>query len=102
MGENSRAAFEREMMEEIGEEISAGQFMGINENKFSDAEGEHQELNIVFEACLDKEGIGSREEHLEFCWMNREEFSGALILPKNMKKAVLKWMEDKKVFHSEQ
>jgi hypothetical protein len=46
--------------------------------------------------------VTSKESHLEFRWLRLEEFSSALVLPEGMKKSVLKWLEDKKIFHSEQ
>jgi 8-oxo-dGTP diphosphatase len=99
-GETIDAALQRELLEETGEEISEIQFIGINENTFSDKFGEHQEVNVVFRADINAEEVAAEEEHLEFQWAELKDLKNILVKPEGLRLAVLKWIKDEKVFYS--
>jgi len=100
-GENSEAALKREMREEIGVDTIEAKFIGLAENIFTDEKNiVHQEINVVFEAKIEKTNFECLEEHLEFCWKNLAELLEAHVLPESLKKAVLQWQKDKHIFYT--
>lgn len=86
MGEGAREALMREMMEETGEVVTIGDFVGAVENKWVTDGKDHQEINLVFEMVLGKEGfdIESKEDYLGFSWQSVESLKSINFLPKPM------------------
>jgi len=101
-GEKTEAALAREIKEEIGAVISNLKFIGTVENYFSEADGEHHEINIAFSGEIDLDEVAALESHLDFAWKEIPEFSQMAVLPQALKKSVLKWIEDKNIFWSSQ
>jgi ADP-ribose pyrophosphatase YjhB (NUDIX family) len=97
-GEHPAKALAREMREEIGGRITGLAYMGMVENVFSDNNGKHHEINLVFAAHLAKKNVISKERHLVFTWKEKKDLVRASILPKKMKSCVIQWMKDKKIF----
>lgn len=59
----------------------------------------HQEINFVFETKVDKVHTLSQEDHIDFALFNMKEFTKEKrIYPIALKKQVLKWIKDKKIF----
>jgi 8-oxo-dGTP diphosphatase len=98
-GETVQEALGRELKEEIGIEMTMASFIGLNENKFIFKGGNHQEVNIIFEVEINNYEVKCCEDHLEFHWFDLADLENLLVLPDGMKKAILKWIEDKKSFY---
>lgn len=96
-GEKTEIALKREFLEEVGSEVGNLKFIGAAENIFSD-NYEHHELNLVFEADAPGTEFKSREDHLVFELLSMDEFKRTEVLPASLKNAVLKWLEDGKIF----
>ena len=99
-GEFAVDALKREMMEEIGAKVGKCDFIGVAENIFRDGEREAHEINYVFQAEIDKENVVALEDYLEFRWLSWDEFEKAKILPTSLKKEIIKWEKDRKIFWS--
>lgn len=100
-GESSADALKREIREEVDIDVLNADFIGISENIFSDKfeNGEkHHEINIVFAAEVEEKDIQVMEDYLEFRWLDFEEFEKAAVLPVSLKKAIIKWNKNKKIF----
>jgi ADP-ribose pyrophosphatase YjhB (NUDIX family) len=99
-GELAEEALAREMAEELGNGVVIDNLIGFSENIFQSSKsgGEHHEVNIVFSAKIKDENIKSLENHLEYRWINLEEFEQTKVLPKLLKEAILKWLKDKQNF----
>ncbi|MDQ1284411.1 MAG: 8-oxo-dGTP diphosphatase [Patescibacteria group bacterium] len=101
-GETVREALKRELVEEINVEAVSAEFIGINENKFFFEGEEHQEINVMFKTEIKDCEVKCCEDHLEFSWFDLNNLEGMLILPEGLKRAVLDWIKDKKIFYCEQ
>lgn len=97
-GESAEKALERELKEELDLSVKKTKFIGITENFFSQSKRNHHEINLVFNVITDKIKDKSCEDHLGFLFMDKNSFLKENILPKNLKKAVLKWWKNKKIF----
>jgi len=99
-GETILEALNREMQEEIGLKVLKTNFMGIVENAFTDKDKiNHQEVNIVFETEIEEKDFQCLEGHLEYRWFDLDKISKIYVLPENLKKSLVKWLDDKKVFY---
>lgn len=96
-GEKAEEALKREFAEELGIRIKKASFIGAVENFFADAY-KHHEINIIFKAEIIGRELESKESHIEFEALAFDDFKSAKILPKALKKNVLKWMKDGKNF----
>ena len=77
---------EREMVEEIDQEIIIEQFLGVVENAWKDDKRENYELNHIFLAkrkTPEKEAK-SIEDHLTFYWAPLEDLEKVNLLPSSM------------------
>lgn len=84
MGEAAKAALAREIKEEIGAEVTVGQFRGAIENAWDN----QCEISLVFdvdapELCKDNtpQPASPDEEHLEFLWAKTDELAMHNLLP---------------------
>ena len=97
-GEPAQIALARELREELDLSIKKMEFIGITENIFKQNKKNHHEINLIFNVLADKVKDKSCEDHLGFFFLDKKSFIKENILPKNLKKAVLGWQKNKKVF----
>jgi 8-oxo-dGTP pyrophosphatase MutT (NUDIX family) len=87
--ETVEAALVRELAEELGTDARIDRLLGVVENSYRSDDGAHHELNHVFEVTLAEEEPASRESHLEFRWLPRDELAAADLRPDAIKQMVL-------------
>jgi len=97
-GEGAKEALRRELKEELGLEIKKTSFIGGSEHLFKGDGGKHHEINLVFDAQAYRINVVSKEDHLRFFLFNKKELAQKNFLPAVIKKAILKWLKDKKMF----
>jgi ADP-ribose pyrophosphatase YjhB (NUDIX family) len=100
-GEKLTETLSRELKEELGIKPKSSKFIGIVDNVFED-EGIHHEIDFVFEVKTGKIWAESREDHIDFEFFDLRQFSKAKVYPLALRKALLKWMKDKKIFQVSQ
>jgi thymidylate synthase (FAD) len=88
-GEGAEAALVRETAEELGVEARVLGLVGVVGNRYSDDGGTHHELNVVLEVEVDHAEPVSREEHLEFRFLSRDEVEEADVRPSSLKALLL-------------
>lgn len=101
-GEKVQDALIREMKEELGLKIEDYEFIGAVENIFLQDNQKHHELNLVFKLTVKKIKSQSRENHIDFLFLNKEKFVKEKVLPIALKKSLLKWFKNKKIFWASQ
>lgn len=100
-GEYAEEALRRELQEELGSDSRVGRFVGVLEHKFTDKHGrEYEEINLIFEVKLDSSKVEAKESHLEFKWVNPDEFGKENLLPSSLQTILPGWLKEKKPFHS--
>lgn len=97
-GEDSKRALIREIKEELGVNIKKLSFIGGSEHLFVEDGVKHHEVNLIYQVSVEKLNTESKENHLRFYIFDKNQLARKNILPKILKKAVLKWLEDKKIF----
>lgn len=95
-GESAGAALQRELVEELGLRVRVGPPLLVHEYAFVDPRGvPHHELNAVFHVearrARDLDSLRSREEHIRFEMVSREQLARTRILPMPMKR----WLIDR-------
>ena len=100
--ELAEEGLKREISEELRGNIKNLHFIGVVENIYNDEIGEHHELNLVFEAESEDISDLSKENQLDFSWRDIKFLSKENILPLALKKALVGWIENKKVFWASQ
>jgi 8-oxo-dGTP diphosphatase len=85
-GESARVALKREFHEEMGLEISPGPCLLVHENSFVQRGEMRHEINLVFHVELDVKHVPSKENRIEFEWiqiadLNKHNFLPAEIAP---------------------
>ncbi|MDO8603830.1 MAG: NUDIX domain-containing protein [bacterium] len=97
-GESAGDALVREIEEELGEKSEVKRFLGASENKYEYKGATTHEINLVFEVALINKGdCISKEEHLEFVWLTRDELRDAVVFPVSLRDAILQnksWASD--------
>jgi len=101
-GESIEEALSREIKEELGVKIKNSSFIGITEHLFTEEGKVYHEINIIYKIVLDKITLNSKEDHLEFFLFTKKQVKEKNILPKILKKALLRWLENKKPFLASQ
>jgi len=87
-GDTLRETIYKEMNEELG--LKENNIVNISfekylENSYLDKDEKHCELNMIFEAELrDEIEIKSREDHIDFEWLDINETSDINLLPKGI------------------
>ncbi len=86
-GESAAQALIREIREEMGvNDVSVCNFLGIVENAFSQADGPHMEINVVYQMKLPPGAPAvSKEDWIEFEWCPLAEISSRNVLPETTK-----------------
>lgn len=102
-GESARKALKRELVEEIddhGQKVTA--FIGVCENVFNHHEDILQhEINFIFQVNLADSNVESREDHIEFIAIRKDDIETTKILPIEIKDGILSWLKTKKPFLNE-
>lgn len=101
-GENIKEALAREIKEELDAIVKKFLFIGVVDNIFTEDGQKHHEINLVFEVKLDKIKKQSQEDHIDFALISEKDFSKEQILPVVLKKMILKWLRNKKIFWESQ
>lgn len=97
-GETAVDALKRELREELGVKAKKCAFIGTVENIYREDGEKHHEINLVFDVSVNKIHSQSREDHIDFTFLNKEEFAIEKVLPITLQKCVIKWLKDKKIF----
>jgi len=100
--EKAEEALKREIKEEIGRNLSIGEFIGANENYFNQNGDFHQEFNLFFSGTIDDGEAKALESYLEFEWRDLNSIQNEKIYPQALQQELLKWLENKKVFWASQ
>jgi 8-oxo-dGTP diphosphatase len=87
--EDVEVALLRELAEELGTGARIGRLLAVVENSYHDDEGAHHEVNHIFEVALVEAKPKSRESHLEFRWLQRDQLWAADVRPSSIKKLLL-------------
>lgn len=84
-GEKGREALVREMDEEMGVKATAGRFVNVVENSFTQHGKPHAEINLVYEFTI-PEGTPAvaKEDWIEFEWRDVADIDSANLLPTDM------------------
>ncbi len=101
-GETAVNALKRELYEELGVRIKKCVFIGTVENIYKEDGETHHEINLVFDVSVDKIHAKSKEDHIEFIFLNKKEFASGKILPFVLQKSIIKWLKNKKTFWATQ
>ncbi len=101
-GETAREALARELDEELGVSIKSAEYIGTVENIFLQEGERHHEVNLVFSVILQMPSHTSKEDHIEFALIDREEFKNETILPVALKESIIKWLSDGNIFFATQ
>lgn len=97
-GETAEQALGRELKEELGIEADTIEYIGTVENMFSENGNRHHEINLVFFVEPKNHSSISNEDHIDFFWTDIDRLAGERVEPVALKNAVLKWLNDKKLF----
>jgi len=101
-GETAKDALKRELAEELGVKLKKCVCIGTVENIYKEDGQKHHEINLVFDCSVDKIHSQSREEHIDFTLLNKNEFARIKAQPFTLHKKVTKWIKDRKMFWSSQ
>ena len=98
--EFARGALERELFEELGVESKIGDYVGTLEYFYwlKDS-SEVQEINIIFQADIDNYSVTSKEEKLEFLWVEKIDLEKAHLLPEPLPLLLSNWIINRKPFY---
>lgn len=86
------------MKEELGIRIKKCFFVGGSEHTFIEDGIKHHEINLAFWVPMKKREFKSKENHLKFYLLNKNQIKKQIILPMVLKNALLKWQRNKKPF----
>lgn len=101
-GEKAEKTLSRELKEELDILIKKQSLIGVVENVYNERRKKHHEINLVFEVKTNKINTKSKEDHIDFCFLDIENFFQKDVLPIALKKSLLKWFKDKKTFWASQ
>jgi len=101
-GESAKETLLREMREELNFSVDKWIFIGAVENVFIEDNEKHHEINLVFNTEIKEINTESKENHIDFVLMDKDKFIKETILPVALKKAILRWLKDKKIFWASQ
>jgi ADP-ribose pyrophosphatase YjhB (NUDIX family) len=97
-GETAEQALTRELKEELDIETNKIEYIGTIENMFSEDGKKYHELALIFFVQPKSLLSISKEDHIDFSWINMNKLAGEHVKPVALKNAVLKWLKDKKLF----
>ena len=82
LGESVPAALRRELGEELGlTDLRVGDLIAVTETRYTDARGDHHEVNLVFDVVAGEVEATSLEPHIEFRWFERTELRDLEVRP---------------------
>lgn len=96
--ERAEEALSRELKEELSLETEKFSFIGAVEHFYNKKGKDYHEINLVFNVKAKEIREESREDHISFEPLSKEEIEEKEVLPKILKEKVLKWLEDKNTF----
>ncbi len=96
--ERAEDALKREIREELGLGIQTIRYMGLIENVFFMQRTWHHSLELAFSISLDGEPRTALEPHEECEWVSLTRFRTMNVLPRALRKEILKWLRTKKTF----
>ncbi len=82
------SALKREFYEETGLKLKVKKFLGILENFFEENNKKIHEINFIFEGKINEKAIKSKENYIEFYWIDTKDWNKIKILPKGIKKFI--------------
>ena len=88
-GETAVNALKRELYEELGVRIKKCVFIGTVENIYKEDGETHHEINLVFDVSVDKIHAKSKEDHIEFIFLNKKNSQVGKSCPLSCKRALL-------------
>jgi ADP-ribose pyrophosphatase YjhB (NUDIX family) len=97
-GESAKEALSRELKEELGLKIKKISFIGGSEHVFVEDGIKHHEINLALDVKADKLKLESKENHIQFFLIDKNRIAKENILPIVLKRAILGWFKDKKMF----
>ena len=99
--ENGKEALTRELKEERGSQIEISDFVGVIENFFEQDGKRISEINLIFLAREPEgtEETTSKEDHLEFKFIELDDFEKENVLPFALKSGIVQWIQDGKPFY---
>ena len=103
-GESAKVALLRELREEIGEgDYNIISVVGACENIFPLEEGVFQhEMNIILAVSVpDDIEPKTKEDHIEFISVAKNDLKNYKILPVNLKDGIIEWLYSNKPFFKE-
>ena len=101
-GEKLKDALARELKEELNTALDKFSFIGAVDNIFTEDGEKHHEINLVFKTKLKDHKTKSQEDHIDFALLDKKEFAAVQLYPIALKKSVLKYFQDKKIFFASQ
>lgn len=101
-GETAEKALERELKEELYISIKNISFIGAIENVFEEEGKKHHELDLVFNVKAEKVRDKSKEDHIDFIFLDIKKFSKEIVFPLALRDNILKWIKNGKIFWASQ
>jgi ADP-ribose pyrophosphatase YjhB (NUDIX family) len=97
-GETAKEAIERELNEELSIFIKSVSFIGTIENVFKEEGRKHHELDLVFSVKAEKVRDKSKEDHIDFLFLDTKRFAKENTFPLALRDNIIKWLKNKKIF----
>lgn len=101
-GEKIKEALAREIKEELNIKMEKAFFIGMVDNVFSDGKNMHHEINLFFKTEVDRISTSSQEGHIDFALIDKKKLVKTKIYPVVIKKQIMKWFKNKKIFWATQ
>ncbi len=93
-GESIAEALVREIKEELGVAVEAGEFLGLLEYTFQDGNKRHAELNVLLLLQGEVGDPRSRESEIAFFWQPLSQLGSITFLPKPLVTLLPLWLRD--------
>ena len=98
-GETAKEAMIRELEEELTISVKEVSFIGGMEDIFTKEDGsKHHDINLFFNVSFDSVEAESKEDEIDFVFLNQKEFLNQKVYPSAMPKTIIQWQEDKRAF----
>jgi 8-oxo-dGTP pyrophosphatase MutT (NUDIX family) len=94
-GEGIKHALARELREELGIAAKASDYLGVVEHAWQDSNGQNHEINHLFKVTSSELSADDTpvplEDHIEFLWLNPDEFDKHNLQPMPLRQLLMKW-----------